>query len=571
MQHRRRIAVLLLLIVWTAVAAALDGSLDSKLPIVCNATFPCYDSIRERCLAGDVVQHDGRGRPFCSAFAARCQNKTLCYDSSLACPCGGDRPCLYDSTGACEPQSSACSATSRSILYSYCVNNSAAAISLTPSPTSWSPSSVVGFDLSNSFDKAASSVSTMFIIMGVVIVLIIIAVVICACKRKDTSITIPGLSGPTTNAAAYNQPGLVPAAQYHMQIPTQQAYQQGQQAYQQGQQEYQQASMYQQQQQAYQPPTTQYIPVVQPISSRSHASSTNTSAVSGASADFDVSDLDMYRISHAQLAIIKPIAQGAYGEVLLASYQGMRVAVKKLLPNDNARVELPKFIAEIKLLAKMESPYIVQFIGASWLRPSDIMLVTEFLEAGDLRNYLQGTSTGSVPWHQKLQLAYDILQGLVYLHTLEHKVIHRDLKSRNVLLTDDVHAKLTDFGIAREMDDATMTAGIGTYRWMAPEVLQEGHYAESADMFSFGVILSELDTHQLPYADKVNSSGRPYTDTAIMAKVMTGELRPSFSGSCPRWYRDLGSCCMALKPEDRPTAMEASYTVQVEMRNSFQS
>ncbi|OQR88509.1 protein kinase [Achlya hypogyna] len=278
-----------------------------------------------------------------------------------------------------------------------------------------------------------------------------------------------------------------------------------------------------------------------------------------------MSSLDMYRINHAELTIVKTLAQGAYGEVLLASYQGLAVAVKKLLPGEQSQDDLAKFIIEIKLLAKMRSPYIVSFIGASWLRPNDVMLVTEYLERGDLRSYLQSAAPEATAWPQKLQLAYDVLQGLVYLHTLEAKVLHRDLKSRNVLLTNDVHAKLTDFGISREMDDATMTAGIGTYRWMAPEVLQDGHYDESADMFSLGVILTELDTHRVPYSDRVNGSGRPYSDTAIMAKVMTGDFRPTFSSDCPQWYQDLGNKCMALDPVGRPTAMEASYAIMMHM------
>ncbi|EQC34815.1 TKL protein kinase [Saprolegnia diclina VS20] len=297
---------------------------------------------------------------------------------------------------------------------------------------------------------------------------------------------------------------------------------------------------------------------------------TSESSASNLGADastLDLCDLDLYRISPRDVTLDKSLAQGAYGEVWLGTLDGHTVAVKKLLNHRRTRDELQKFIYEIALVAKMESRYVVQFIGVAWTRPSDMMLVTEYMDAGDLRNLLQVTaSTKSFTWTKKVHVAHQIAEGLVYLHMLEPKVIHRDLKSRNVLLNAKMDAKLTDFGVSRETDDATMTAGIGTYRWMAPEVLQDGHYTESADVFSFGVILAELSNEIVPYSDLRNANGNPYTDTAIMAKVMVGELQPTFAPDCPPWFRDLGLQCMSRHHADRPTAMEASFKIQTELR-----
>ncbi|RLO00268.1 hypothetical protein DYB28_010163 [Aphanomyces astaci] len=190
-----------------------------------------------------------------------------------------------------------------------------------------------------------------------------------------------------------------------------------------------------------------------------------------------------------------------------------------------------------------------------------MMLLTEFMNGGDLRQVLELTPP-SFQWVHKLRCALSVAEGLVYLHLMDPKVIHRDLKSRNVLLDADFNAKITDFGIARETDDATMTAGIGTFRWMAPEVLLDGHYTEKADIFSFGVILSELSTNIVPYSDLRNDKGNVYMDTAIMAKVMTGELIPTFASDCPRWYLDVATACLALDPLERPTAMKTAYTIR---------
>ncbi|KDO30754.1 TKL protein kinase [Saprolegnia parasitica CBS 223.65] len=267
-----------------------------------------------------------------------------------------------------------------------------------------------------------------------------------------------------------------------------------------------------------------------------------------------------YRLPTTDITMVKSLARGAYGEVWLGRQRDRVVAVKKLLGHKRDKNELQKFIYEIALLAKLDCPFIVAFVGVAWTRPSDMLLITEYMDGGDLRNLL--ASTQSFSWPQKVHVALHIAEALVYLHSLEPKIIHRDLKSRNVLLNTKLDAKLTDFGVSRETDDATMTAGIGTYRWMAPEVLQDGHYTESADVFSFGVILAELSNEIVPYSDLRNVNGNPYTDTAIMAKVMKGELQPTLSPDCPQWYVELTQRCMQLRNFDRPSALDVAVVLR---------
>ncbi|GMF36269.1 unnamed protein product [Phytophthora lilii] len=121
---------------------------------------------------------------------------------------------------------------------------------------------------------------------------------------------------------------------------------------------------------------------------------------------------------------------------------------------------------------------------------------------------------------EKATIALHVAHALTYLHSLEPPVIHRDLKSRNILLNQMHEAKLTDFGISRERLDRTMTAGVGTSLWMAPEVMTGEKYDDKADMFSFGVVLSELDVHTLPYArikqETQNLHGRQMTDASLL-------------------------------------------------------
>ncbi|KAH9125487.1 hypothetical protein LEN26_009558 [Aphanomyces euteiches] len=318
-------------------------------------------------------------------------------------------------------------------------------------------------------------------------------------------------------------------------------------------------------------PALTHLPRKSPVTVANtyHSSSTESSATSWvrSSRQLDMGDLAMHRILPTDISIIKPIASGAYGQVALAQLHDETVAVKSLLvARKSDMTQLVNFVDEIKLHSQIDCEFIVQFIGASWTKPSDIVMVTEYMDKGDLRNFLQATTPTTLAWRDKLDIALRVGHVLVYLHSLDPKVIHRDLKSRNVLLNGDLQAKVTDFGISREFDDIeTMTVGVGTYRWIAPEVLADGHYSESADIYSFGVIMSELSTHLIPYEDLKNARGDAYTDTALMAKVMKGEISPSFAVDCPDWFVQLGKRCMALDHNSRPTAMEAAHVLKTEM------
>ncbi|CAK4135574.1 unnamed protein product [Aphanomyces euteiches] len=278
--------------------------------------------------------------------------------------------------------------------------------------------------------------------------------------------------------------------------------------------------------------------------------------------------LALWNIPPSEILLEERLAKGAFGEVWRATYMGEYVAVKTLLQHKSSRSDLETFIEEIKLMAKMECPAIVQFIGVSYHRVIDLKLVVEFMGGGDLRSFLQATPVGSFPMRYLLQVALRIADALVYLHVMDPKVIHRDLKSRNVLMDPEKGAKVTDFGVSREaMDQETLTQGVGTYRWMAPEALMDDHYSTSADIYSFGIVLSELTTHQLPYSDMTHANGHPLSDTAIIAQVMRGDLQPTF-GHEPRFFQlnAFAKKCLDITPSKRPTAMEAAYFLRLELR-----
>ncbi|ETW02643.1 TKL protein kinase [Aphanomyces invadans] len=296
----------------------------------------------------------------------------------------------------------------------------------------------------------------------------------------------------------------------------------------------------------------------------------DTSFLAGSEDDTEL--LAMWRIPPNEIVMECRLAEGAFGEVWRGSYRGEAVAVKMLHKHKSSMADIRVFIDEIKLVAKMDCEAIVQFVGVSYHRLVDVKMVTEFMSGGDLRTVLHESNDVSFPVAQKLECAIRIADALVFMHVMEPKVIHRDLKSRNVLLDPVKGAKLTDFGVSREaIDHETLTQGVGTYRWMAPEVLVDGHYTTSADMYSFGVILTELNTHEIPYADRKNATGGAMSDTAIIAQVIRGDLKPSFRPDADPWFVEFALKCLDSQPVNRPTAMEAAYFLRMALRREHGS
>ncbi|RLN20161.1 hypothetical protein BBJ28_00015130 [Nothophytophthora sp. Chile5] len=296
-----------------------------------------------------------------------------------------------------------------------------------------------------------------------------------------------------------------------------------------------------------------------------------------------------YRLLQEDVVRGKLIAKGGYGAVYLATFQNETVVMKQLLP-DRARNKrwLVGFMDEIRISASLDHPKIVRFLGVTWSSLLDISMVIEYMPHGDLSSALQKQlqretrderARDGYSWFHsvgdgdnlkcKSLIALDIAEAMVYLHSFESPIIHRDLKPKNVLLSDTWEAKLTDFGISRERsEDQTMTAEIGTISWIAPEVLRGEQYSEKADVYSFGVILTELDTCRRPYSDGLpdddNRGGsNKHSNTRIAVLVSAGSLKPNVHADCPRSVRQLVDKCLSYDPEDRPSALQIHY----ELRN----
>lgn len=274
------------------------------------------------------------------------------------------------------------------------------------------------------------------------------------------------------------------------------------------------------------------------------------------------------RISAHQLTFLRVLSKGGNGEVWLGQYESRYVALKYLLLAKRADVAaLERFTDEIRLASVLEHPRIVGFCGVAWQSLLHLCAVTEYMERGDLETVLSHAGAASLTWqHEKLRLAADIAEALVYLHSLAPVIIHRDLKSKNVLLDRRLRAKLSDFGLSRETSvEDTLTNGVGTILWSAPEVLEGKRYDEKADMFSFGIVLSEIDTCMLPYGFNKDRTKNKMKSMQIVHLVSEGKLLPTFRDDCPPLIVELARECLELDPAKRPTAMEAIFRLRAKI------
>ena len=142
----------------------------------------------------------------------------------------------------------------------------------------------------------------------------------------------------------------------------------------------------------------------------------------------------------------------------------------------------------------------------------------------------------------------DAARGMRFLHTHKPTIIHRDLKSLNLLVDEQWTLKVTDFGLSRFKSQQLMTGQCGTFQWMAPEVVASQSYTEKADVYSFGVNLWELWTRKVPYGK--------LQPMQVAVAVMSKGKRPGVPDDMPSAYRSLMEACWEQKPEKRPPFTE---------------
>lgn len=260
---------------------------------------------------------------------------------------------------------------------------------------------------------------------------------------------------------------------------------------------------------------------------------------------------DDWEIDINQLKCDKKVASGSFGDLFRGTYCGQDVAIKILKPerlNENLQRE---FQQEVSIMRKVRHKNVVQFIGACTI-PPNLCIITEYMSGGSVYDYLR-KQKALLKMPMLLRVAIDVSKGMDYLH--QNKIIHRDLKAANLLLDENEVVKVADFGVARvQSQSGVMTAETGTYRWMAPEIIEHKPYDKKADMFSFGIVLWELLTGKVPYADM--------TPLQAAVGVVQKGLRPTIPKNIHPKLVDLLQRCWKTDPSERPEFSETTLLLQ---------
>ncbi|XP_027076378.2 LEAF RUST 10 DISEASE-RESISTANCEUS RECEPTOR-LIKE PROTEIN KINASE-like 1.4 isoform X3 [Coffea arabica] len=190
----------------------------------------------------------------------------------------------------------------------------------------------------------------------------------------------------------------------------------------------------------------------------------------------------------------RELGDGGFGAVYYGVLtDGRVVAVKRLYENNFKRVE--QFINEVEILTRLRHPNLVTLFGCTSKRSRELLLVYEYIPNGTVADHLHGkrASSGLLSWPVRLNIAIETADALAYLHKSD--IIHRDVKTNNILLDNDFHVKVADFGLSRLFpNDVThvSTAPQGTPGYVDPEYYQCYQLTEKSDVYSFGVVLIEL-------------------------------------------------------------------------------
>ncbi|KAF8067119.1 SIS8 [Scenedesmus sp. PABB004] len=252
-----------------------------------------------------------------------------------------------------------------------------------------------------------------------------------------------------------------------------------------------------------------------------------------------------WEIDPSEITLGQRIGIGSYGEVYKGLWRGTEVAVKRFLEQNLSPQLVQEFKAEVDIMARLRHPNVVLFMGAV-MQAHQLAIVSQFIPRGSLFRLLHRSKADLDP-RRRLQMALDVARGMNYLHSSSPAIVHRDLKSPNLLVDRDWTVKVCDFGLSRVKVATFLTSKShgGTPEWMAPEILRNEPSDEKADVYSYGVVLYELVTGAEPWTGLNPMQVVGAVGFAGQRLALPPGLDPGVAG--------LISACWASAPAERPS------------------
>ncbi|OHT07311.1 TKL family protein kinase [Tritrichomonas foetus] len=263
-------------------------------------------------------------------------------------------------------------------------------------------------------------------------------------------------------------------------------------------------------------------------------------------------EIPQFHVERDDFVLENQIGRGSSGIVYKALQKstGKLVAVKELTSMNLDKYEVASLRREVVCLSTLKHKYLIDFIGATTTSP--YWLVTTFMPGNSLFARLK-ESQSCLGANQLTIIAYEIAEGMAYLHS--KNIIHRDLKTLNILLDENMEPRIGDFGISRQCENM-MTGLVGTFNYMAPEIIAKTGYNLKADIFSYGMMLWEMIKREIPFNDLGPMNA---------ARAILNGQRPQIPRYTPKSLQQLIKDCWQVDIERRPTFAEILTRMRKEL------
>ncbi|NXE04355.1 LCK kinase, partial [Lophotis ruficrista] len=251
---------------------------------------------------------------------------------------------------------------------------------------------------------------------------------------------------------------------------------------------------------------------------------------------------DEWEVPRESLKLVEKLGAGQFGEVWMGFYNGhTKVAIKNL---KQGSMSPSAFLAEANLMKNLQHPRLVRLYAVVTKEP--IYIITEYMEKGSLVDFLKTSEGVKLSINKLLDMAAQIAEGMAFIEAKNY--IHRDLRAANILVSETLGCKIADFGLARLIEDNEYTAREGAkfpIKWTAPEAINYGTFTIKSDVWSFGILLTEIVTYgRIPYPGMTNPE--------VIQNLERGYRMPQ-PDNCPQELYELMMQCWKESPEERPT------------------